>query len=61
MGRVLDAISRFNGSVSGDSRIRRIFLCTERTRKQVMNLLVSVFGQGFGLITAFFGCWVFCA
>jgi hypothetical protein len=61
MGRVLDAISRFNGSVSGDSRIRRIFLCTEKTRKHVMNLLVSVFGQGFGLITAFFGCWVFCA
>lgn len=52
MRQVLDAITRFNGSVSGDSRIRRIYLCTERTRKQVMDLLVSVFGQGFGLIAA---------
>jgi hypothetical protein len=52
MDDVLEGIARFNGSSSGDPRIRRIYLCTERKRKQVMNLLVSVFGQGLGLIMA---------
>jgi hypothetical protein len=52
MDDILEAIALFNGASNGDPRIRRIYLCTERQRKQVMNLLVSVFGQGLGLIMA---------
>jgi hypothetical protein len=57
---ILDAIGRFNGSSRGDPRIRRIYLCTERRRKQVLSLLASVFGQGFGLIAAGLGIGYFC-
>jgi hypothetical protein len=56
LAAVLEIVTRSNQSLGDDPRIRRIYLCTLRQRKQFVNLIVSVFGVGFSLIAAFYSC-----
>jgi hypothetical protein len=56
LAAVVETVTRSNQTLGGDPRIRRIYLCTLRQRKQFVNLIVSVFGVGFSLIATFYAC-----
>jgi hypothetical protein len=60
LAAVLDIVTRSNQPLGGDPRIRRIYLCTLRQRKEFVILIVSVFGVGFSLIATFYSWSLFC-
>lgn len=60
LAAVLDIVTRSNQPLGGDPRIRRIYLCILRQRKEFVILIVSVFGVGFSLIATFYSWSLFC-